>query len=75
MRSREASQVTGTQHLVQDRLAIAAEVVPAASVSSEKLLTKIIRGRSLARLAFQLFGYRISHKVGESDASLDKARP
>jgi len=39
------------------------------------MLAEIVCGWSSARLAFQFFGYRIAHEIGEPDASPIKACP
>ena len=63
-----------TEHLVQDHLAVAAKIVPTAAVSPEQMLAEIICGLSFGRLAFQFFGYRIAHEIGEPDALPIEAR-
>jgi hypothetical protein len=64
----------GTEHLVQEGFATAAEVMPAAPIFSEQILAEIVCGWRFGWLALQLLGNRIPDEIRESDAPPMEAR-
>jgi hypothetical protein len=61
--------------LVQDGLAVAAKIAPAAPMFSEQMFAELVCGWRLGWFTFKLFGYSVSHKIGDTDAARIKPCP
>src|SRR5712691_10186933 len=57
----------GTNQFVENRLAVAAEVVPAAAVLAEHGLAELVGGRSSGCFAIELLGNSLPHELGQRE--------